>query len=664
MKHRAQPIRSKRSQASRIGGAAPLWRSSWLFAPVLAIVTFLAYRPAWYGQRLWDDAAHMTRASLQSFEGLKRIWLELGATQQYYPLTHTAFWIEHRLWGSETLGYHLVNIALHLVIALLLVRVLQALEIKGAYLASALFALHPVHVESVAWITELKNTLAGAFFVGTALAYLRFDATRSKRMYALALTAFALGLLAKTAIATLPVALLVVLWWRRGRLAWRRDVAPLVPFLALGLCAAALTAWVERRYVIGGLAMHFGLGPVERALLAGRALWFYLGKLLWPVDLMFFYPRWEITRSVWWLYLFPLGALGLMIGLWVLRKRARGPLAALLFFVAALLPALGFVDVYPFRYSYVADHFQYLASLGVIVFLCAVAASWMEQQSARRRMAGRVSCLVVLTVLAMLTWRQSGLYADSETLYRRTLERNPRCWLALNNLGVISLERQDYDEAERLFFESLRLNPGYEAALNNCGFVLARHGRVDEAIAYYRRALEIWPEYPDANVNLGNALFAQGKFDDAIGHYTQALRLSPGLVEPHNNLAFALLAQGKPREAIPQFEEALRLDDSSRTALAGLAWTLAVSGDPGIRNGARAVGLAERAAWLSRRSDPLVLDVLAAAYAEAGRFDDAVSAVGEALNRARETNRGDLVIELERRLRLYRSGLPFHENNL
>ena len=225
-------------------------------------MTFLAYRPAWHGQPLWDDGAHMTRAGLQSFEGLGRIWLEPGATQQYYPLTHTAFWIEHRLWGSETLGYHLVNIALHLVIALLLLRVLQALGIKGAYLAAAVFALHPVHVESVAWITELKNTLSGAFFVGAALAYLRFDTTRRKRTYALALAAFALGLLAKTVIAILPAALLVVLWWRRGRLAWRRDVAPLVPFFALGLGAAVLTAWVERRYVIGGAgdALRAGAG--------------------------------------------------------------------------------------------------------------------------------------------------------------------------------------------------------------------------------------------------------------------------------------------------------------------------------------------------------------------------------------------------------------------
>jgi tetratricopeptide (TPR) repeat protein len=636
-------------------------RASWLVVPALAIATFAAYQPAWRGQPLWDDAAHMTRAALRSPDGLARIWLDLGATQQYYPLTHTVFWIEHALWGDATLGYHLVNIALHLMTALLLLGALRMQGIKGAAFAAAVFALHPVHVESVAWITELKNTLAGVFFMGAAWAYLSFDVTRRRRTYGIALTVFALGLLAKTVVATLPAVLLAVLWWRRGRFSWRRDLVPLAPFFASGLLAGLGTAWVERHYVIGGLGMHFGLGPAERVLLAGRATWFYLGKLVWPVNLMFFYPRWEISRDVWWLYLFPLGALGLLVGLWTLRARSRAPLAALLVFVAALLPALGFVDVFPFRYSYVADHFQYLASLGVIVFVCAVGASWMERQRGWRRLAGNAACLVVLAALAILTWRQTRLYTDSETLYRATLERNPRCWLALNNLGMISLAKQDYDEAERLFFESARLNPGYEAAQNNCGFVLARRGRVDEAIAHYRRALDIWPEYADAHVNLGNALFSQGKFDDAIEHYAHALRSRPDLLEPHNNMAFALLAKGRPKEAIAQFDQALRVSPSSTTALVGLARTLAVSEDPGVRNGALAVELAERATRLSERRDPAVLDVLAAAYAEAGRFDEGVAAAEAALDLARRTNRSGLASELEARLRLYRAGLPFHE---
>lgn len=353
--------------------------ASLLLLPALLVVTFLAYRPAWHGLPVWDDAAHMTRPALQSLDGLRRIWLELGATQQYYPLTHTAFWIQHRLWGDDTLGYHLVNISLHLATALLLFAILRKLQVNGALLASALFALHPVHVESVAWITELKNTLAGVLFAAAMLAYLRFDATRRKRAFALALTLFVLGLLAKTVVAVLPAALLVVLWWRRGRLELRRDVAPLAPFFALGLGAGLLTAWVERTYVIGGHAVHFGLGPMDRVLLAGRAVWFYLGKLLWPAGLVFFYPRWDFSRVEWWAFLFPVGAVGLAIAAWAVRARWRGPLASLLIFVFALAPALGFVDVYPFRYSFVADHFQYLASLGVIVFGSAVAATWWER---------------------------------------------------------------------------------------------------------------------------------------------------------------------------------------------------------------------------------------------------------------------------------------------
>lgn len=526
---------------------------------LLVVATFLAYRPAWHGTQLWDDAAHLTRPELRPLDGLRRIWLEPGATQQYYPLTHTAFWIQYRLWGDETLGYHLVNVALHLATALLLFALLRRLQVPGALLAAAVFALHPVHVESVAWITELKNTLSGALFFAAALAYLRFDEGRRRGAYALALALFVLGLLAKTVVALLPAALLVVLWWRRGRLELRRDVLPLAPFFALGLVAGLATAWVERRYVIGGLAVHFGLGARERVLLAGRAVWFYLGKLVWPAELVFLYPRWEISRGAWWAYLFPAGVVLLVIAAWALRRRWRGPLAALLYFLAALLPALGFVDVYPFRFSFVADHFQYLASAGVVAFACALATTWRERRGGALGRAVPAAALLVLGALGFLTFRQSRFYAGGETLWRATLERNPGCWLALNNLGVLALERREDAEAERLFLESLRWNPEYEAALNNCGFVLARRGRVEEAIGYYRRALAIWPDYPDAHVNLGNALFVKGRPGEAIGHYERAVARRPDLLEPRNNLALALVAVGRPAEAIPHFETALGL---------------------------------------------------------------------------------------------------------
>ena len=538
-----------------VGGA----RRPFLLLALLAVATFLAYRPTWHGTPVWDDAAHLTRPALRSLDGLRRIWLEPGATQQYYPLTHAAFWIQHRIWGDDTLGYHLVNVALHLATALLLFAALRRLRGPGALLAAAVFALHPVQVESVAWITELKNTLSGALFFAAALAYLHFDESRRRSAWALALVLFVLALLAKSVVAVLPAALLVVLWWRDGRVEWRRHVLPLVPFLVLGLAAGLGTAWVERSYVIGALAVHFGLGPTERVLLAGRATFFYLGKLLWPADLVFLYPRWEISRGAWWAYLFPAGVVLLVLAAWALRRRWRGPLAALLFFVAALFPALGFVDVYPFRFSFVADHFQYLASAGVVAFACALAATWRERKEGALGRAAPAAALLVLGALAFLTFRQSRFYADGETLWRATLERNPRCWLALNNLGVLALERQEDAEAERLFVESLRWNPEYEAALNNRGYVLARRGRVDEAVGDYERALAIWPDYPDAHVNLGNALFVKGRPGEAIGHYERALAERPDLLEPRNNLALALVAVGKPSEAIPHFEAALGL---------------------------------------------------------------------------------------------------------
>jgi hypothetical protein len=262
----------------------------------MLVALVCAYRPAWNGEPVWDDDGHMTKPELRSAAGLVRIWTELGATQQYYPLVHTTFWVEHRLFGDSTPGYHALNILLHFFSALLLVAILRRLDIPGAWLAGWIFALHPVMVESVAWITELKNTLSGVFFLGTALAYVTFDRTRSKRHYAIALVLFFCGLLAKSVIVTLPGALLVVFWWMRGRISWRRDVVPLLPFFAIGLVAGLFTAWVERRF-IGAVGGDFNLTFVERCLIAGRALWFYLSKLLFPANLIFIYPRWHIDSA-------------------------------------------------------------------------------------------------------------------------------------------------------------------------------------------------------------------------------------------------------------------------------------------------------------------------------------------------------------------------------
>jgi hypothetical protein len=305
-------------------------RRNWLPALLLMALTIMAYQPAWHAGIIWDDDDYITPLKLRSLNGLARIWTQPGATHQYYPLVHTVFWVEHKLCGDATTEYHWVNILLHASSALLVAKILRRLKIPGAWLAAALFALHPVEVESVAWITELKNTLSGLFYLSATLVYLGFDRKRSWENYALALGLFILGLLCKTVIATLPAALLVVLWWQRGKLSWKRDVLALTPFFIAGLGAGLFTAWMERKFV-GAAGAEFDFSLLQRILIAGRDIWFYLAKLCWPVNLAFIYHRWNVSQGVWWQYLFPAAALLLLALLY--WRRWRGPLAGLLFFV-------------------------------------------------------------------------------------------------------------------------------------------------------------------------------------------------------------------------------------------------------------------------------------------------------------------------------------------
>ena len=530
----------------------------WLFVTALVVSVLLVYQPAWQGGFIWDDDAHVTKPELRSWHGLYRIWFHLGATQQYYPLLHSAFWVEHRLWGDATLGYHLVNILLHAAAAVLVALVLRRLKVPGAYLAAAIFALHPVHVESVAWITEQKNTLSAVFYLGAMLVYLRFDQGRKSSWYYWALVLFLLGLLSKTTAATLPAALLVIFWWQRGRLSWRRDVLPLVPFFVLGAMAGLFTAWVERK-LIGAEGAAFALTIVERCLLAGRAIWFYLGKLLWPTELIFIYPRWQVSQTVWWQYLFPAAALLLLAGCWALRRRWRGPLAGLLFFVGTLFPVLGFCNVFPFLYSFVADHFQYLASLGVITLVSAGAVLLLQRWALWRHPAGYVACFVLLGALGTFTWRQSRMYSDIESLYLTTIDRNPDCWMAHNNLGAALAGQGRFAEAIAHYQKTTQIKPDFAEAHGNLGLALASQGRFDEAMAQHRKALEIKPDSADFHNNLGNALAHRGRFDEAIAEYRRALEINPRNAEAYNKAGLVLAHRGRFDEAIAQYRRALEI---------------------------------------------------------------------------------------------------------
>lgn len=605
----------------------------------------VVYVPAMRGGFVWDDNDYVTEnRTLRSLDGLGRIWSDIRATPQYYPLVFTSFWLEYRLWDSRPAGYHVVNILFHATSAVLLWFVLRRLAVPGAWFAAAVFAVHPVHVESVAWITERKNVLSGVFYLAALLAYLRFVrldsdpalAPRRRRSYAIALLLFACALLSKTVTASLPAALLLVLWWKRGRIT-RRDLFPLVPFFALGAVMGLLTAWVERHHV-GAEGAEWALSAADRCLIAGRALWFYAAKLIWPARLTFIYPRWSIDSGVWWQYLYPITAVAVIGLLWGFRRRiGRGPLVAVLFFAVTLAPALGFFDVYPMRYSFVADHFQYHASLGPIALAAAVITLRLKAAESKGGQAGAVtrrprSSAVVFLIpatclagLSVCTWRQAGIYRDLETLWTDTLAKNPSAWMAHYNLALIRDAQGRRDAAVAHYTEALRYQPAFAKAHYSLANALVGEGKLDEAVAPYTDALRAEPAWPEAHNNLALALAAQGRFEEAVAHYLEALRCKPAYAEAHNNLANVFAGQGRVDEAVRHYTEALRFEPGFAEAHNNLANVLAARGDldGAIRHYAEALRI--RPDYAEAHYN------LGLAFHRQGRLDDAAAHYAEAL---------------------------------
>lgn len=546
------------------------WRSA---AAALALVaaTFVAYLPVTRAGFVWDDDDYVTANPLVSEpDGLRRIWLSLDAPSQYFPLVYTSFRLEHAVFGLDPLGYHLVNVALHALNALLALVLLHRLGVPGAWLAAAVFALHPVQVESVAWVTERKNVLSTVFFLLALLAWLRFlePGPRRQGAYALALGSQALALAAKTTACTLPAAQVLVCWWRGERLLTRRLLA-LIPFLGLSLAMGLVTLWWERAHQ-GTVGARFELGFAEAVLVAGRALWFYLGKLAWPARLSFSYPRFEVNPADPWQWLWPAGAALLLFGLWLGRARlGRGPLAAALFFVALLSPLLGFIPLFTFWYTFVADHYQYLASLGPIALFAACAA----RLAGSSRLA-RGAALALLGSLGVLSFAQARVYESSEILWRDTIGKNPASWMAHANLGRSLLREGRPQEALAPYREAVRLRPDLAPSHAGLAQALLRLRRYDEAVASLEAVVAIEPGLYSTRQNLAAALVGAGRADEALPHYRELVRIAPRAVEAHALLAEALARLGRAEEAALHYGEALALDPDPEDAArlrAGLA---------------------------------------------------------------------------------------------
>lgn len=659
----------------------------WLFALVLVLATIFAYQPAWNGGFVWDDDAYVTKNRLlTSPDGLRRIWFSLESPSQYFPLTYTTFRIESALWDLKPAGYHWTNILLHAANALLLWRLLAELGVPGAWLAAGVFALHPVQVESVAWITELKNVLMGFFFLLTLLAWTRFidepnrrPIQRSKargkqrakglsqtgklrplswRFYWLALIFYSLALCSKSTACTLPAALFLILWLQKKRIGWRR-VLQITPFIVLGLAMGLMAMWWER-YHVGTRGPMFALAPLERLIVATHAAWFYLGKLFWPAKLTFIYPQWTISPNNPFSYIWLVASIAMCAAIYFARRYVgRSVEVAVAFFIATLSPVIGFIMLYTFRYTFVADHYQYLASIGPIALVCAGLTKLTNSIRYGSRFLFGLGILI-FGALGLLTWRQSASYRDSETLWRTTIERNPGCWMAENNLGSELLEtRGDIDGAIAHFEKSLRLKFDHPETHDNLTYALLRKGDPDAAIAEAHVALNLQPNKADTHVVLGMALMTKGRTDEAIPQFSRALQIRPKYGDAHYNLAVALAEKGETADAIAHYEKAIEAQPDFFQALTNLAWILASSSDAAIRNGPKAVELAEEANRLTGGTSALVLRTLAAAYATNKSFDKAVETSRRALQSAQAARDSGLAEEIRRQMSFYEAGLPY-----
>ena len=676
----------------------------WVYLLALAIMIIVAviYIPSYRAEFIWDDDDYILLNPLVTEAGgMVDIWNPTSPLNpQYYPLVFTMFRLEYQLWGLNPLGYHVLNVLLHALAAVLLLLLLTRLGVPAPWFVALLFALHPVCVESVAWITERKNVLCAFFFFLSALSYLRFDERSRYRWFGLSLLWYLLALFSKTTAAALPIGLGLMLWWRRRPLSPSRILTLLV-MVGLGFALGMLTRQHEYHHMLtGGSGSTFlQLTFLDRILIAGRAFWFYVGKLLWPADLAFFYSRWPVATGDFLQWLYPLGGVLAAVVLLLLLGRGkigRGPIAAALFYAVAIFPALGFVNIAFTRYSYVADHFQYIASLGVLLLVAGV---WSALAGTARHGWFRSPryltmlgvAVVLLGTLSCVSYRRVGVFHDLGTLWADTAKQTPDSWivqvnygawlgqqgrqaeaaacyeraiaispppseaaiLGYTNLAAIRFRQGAFEESKQMALNCLTIKHDHAPGLFALGRAAWRLGQLEEAedVLETLLGLEYDPEKGRASWDirrrlddavvwfiLAEAQAGQEKTDEALESYRRACELKPTEPTFHNARLKALYRWDRISEAIAALRLAGEHSEDATPYLMQLGLLLSVAPNAEDRNGPEALEITE--ALLARIGDqnPHILSVHAAAQAEIGRFEEALATAQRALGIAVNTN--------------------------
>ncbi len=670
--HHSVPEAGGRNRSTAAGRAAlrpgesRTGRGIRLAAGCLALLTliFLVYRPQLPGEFVWDDrlVLHDLNPLISGELTPWSIWFQTD-----FVLSNFGFWAEWLAWGEHPLGYHVVNLTLHGFNACLIWRLLARLRIPGAWFAAAIFAVHPVAVNSVARIAELKNTLSLFFCLLAFLLYLRAEAAASRTRlaagpapgrpefgwYLAAWLAFLLALFSKTTVITLPVLLLLCAYWQRGRLD-RADWVGTAPFFFLSAAFGLMSVWFQQHQALAGATL-VPVGGADRLAVAGHDVWFYAGKTLWPAGLSVVYPWWQPAAAGLLAWLPLAGVLGVLLAAWVWRGTGgRQVLFGFGAFVVALFPALGFFDAQFQTWFQVSDHLQYLPLIALVALAASALAAHLPQRV-------QVPLLVlVLTGLFALSSQRARVFATNETLWRDTLAKNPGAWMAHNNLGVILAKQNHMAEAREQFALSLAEKPGNPAAEVDMGFALAAQGDLAGARAHFQAALASGPANADARAGLAAVLAQSGQARAARTQYQVALQIEPR-VGTRLQFANLLYQTGDYTECARQYHQVLNTAPEQLEPLNNLAWLLATCPEELVRDGAEAVRYAEKACALTHYKQPGMMGTLAAAYAEAGRFPEAVKTSEQAIQLSEHSGNERFAAMNRQLLRLYQAGRPYHE---
>lgn len=633
------------------------------------LAAVVVYWPCLPGALVFDDNEWIIDMewAFKLWNGLLQFWTVPGTTQQYYPLTATSFWIDYQLWGLNTFPYHLENVLLHGLSGVFFWFVLRQLGIGGAFFAAALYVVHPVMAESVAWITERKNVLSQALVLAALLAYGRSlhgwrpDAPpRSWSWWWFSFFLFVAAILAKITAFVFPAALLVISWWKYQKLSWKRDFLPVLPMFVVSIATSILISWMETE-VLGASGEKFELPLVNRFVIAGQTISFYLGKLLWPHPICVIYYRWDLDPTVWyqWAGLVFCAVMASLLAWKTLQGRWRGTTAATLLFLGMLFPLTGFLNVYGMLYAWVADRWVYMPSLP----LFALVGHLWQYAYLRKAQLVQIGSVIILIICGVLTLQQSATYKTIDTFWQAAINGNANPWKArsdyadalitagraseaveqLNqaikenpvsdcycNLGVALNNLGRNKEALEAFKTALEIEPGMAVVHYNIGKIYSALGNNAESERYFRSAIELKPEFVTARNDLGNLLFQTGRLKEAELEFRSALSSHPNSGPIHTSIGNILYWLGDHRQAMEFFRKALDIEPELPAALSNYAFALVSTNQEGLQNIDLGVQLASKAAEVSNRQNLEILTVLANAQAKAKNFIEAAAAARDA----------------------------------